>query len=108
MTLINIVLMTLAEIFGNVHFKWFAASGAHSHLIGGVIGYLGVMFYLVQSFSAGNLLYVSAMWEGMITVIGSAVAIFFLGERFNSPIQYWGIVLGLVAMLMVHSGGVPK
>jgi hypothetical protein len=44
----------------------------------------------------------------MITVIGSAVAIFFLGERFNSPIQYWGIVLGLVAMLMVHSGGVPK
>jgi multidrug transporter EmrE-like cation transporter len=60
---------------------------------------------LVQSFSAESLLYVSAMWEGMITVLGAMVAYFFLGERFTSPIQYLGILFGLAGMVMVHSGG---
>jgi hypothetical protein len=43
----------------------------------------------------------------MITVMGAVVAYFFLGERFNSGIQYVGLALGLVAMLLVHAGGVP-
>ena len=107
MALVNIVMMSLAEIFGNVHFKWFAKSQAHHHLIGGLVGYIGVMYFLTQSFMNANLLYVSAMWEGMITVMGAIVAYFFLGERFNSGIQYVGLVLGLVAMLLVHAGGVP-
>jgi multidrug transporter EmrE-like cation transporter len=107
MALVNILMMSTAEIFGNVHFKWFAKSQAHHHLMGGLVGYIGVMYFLVQSFTGANLLYVSAMWEGMITVLGSIVAYFLLGERFNSPVQYFGIVLGLIAMLMVHAGGVP-
>jgi multidrug transporter EmrE-like cation transporter len=51
------------------------------------------------------MLWVGAMWEGMITVIGSLVAFFVLGERFTSPVQYAGLGLGLLAMLMVHYGG---
>jgi multidrug transporter EmrE-like cation transporter len=97
--------MSLAETFGNVHFKWFAKTQAHHHMIGGLVGYIGVMYFLVQSFSAESLLYVSAMWEGMITVLGAMVAYFFLGERFTSPIQYLGILFGLAGMVMVHAGG---
>jgi multidrug transporter EmrE-like cation transporter len=109
MALVQIMLMSLAETFGNVHFKWFAKSQAHHHLLGGVMGYVGVMYYLVQSFSSSSLMYVSAMWEGMITVLGALVAYFFLGERFSSPIQYLGIVFGLLGMIMVHGGGLhPK
>jgi hypothetical protein len=105
MALVQIMMMSLAETFGNVHFKWFAKSQAHHHLLGGVMGYVGVMYYLVQSFSSSSLMYVSAMWEGMITVLGALVAYFFLGERFTSPVQYLGIVFGLLGMMMVHGGG---
>jgi hypothetical protein len=44
------------------------------------------------------------MGEGMITVLGAGVAFFVLGERFNHPIQYIGLLLGIIAMLMVHFG----
>jgi multidrug transporter EmrE-like cation transporter len=109
MALANILLMSLAETFGNVHFKWFAKSQAQTHMIGGLVGYIGVVYFLVQSFSsAESLLYVSAMWEGMITVLGALVAYFFLGERFSSPVQYLGIIFGLVGMIMVHMGGVKE
>jgi multidrug transporter EmrE-like cation transporter len=97
--------MSLAEIFGNVNFKMFAESNSGRHLIGGVFGYIAVMYFLVQSFMSANMLWVGAMWEGMITVIGSLVAYFVLGERFTSPVQYVGLALGLLAMLMVHYGG---
>lgn len=105
MALVNILCMSLSEIWGNVHFKMYSQTNHHHHLAAGLLGYMGVMFFLVKSFESANLLYVSAMWEGMITVFGSIVAYFFLGERFESAIQYWGLVLGLVAMLMVHAGG---
>jgi multidrug transporter EmrE-like cation transporter len=108
MALANIMLMSLAETFGNVHFKWFAKSQAHHHMIGGLVGYIGVVYFLVLSFSAESLLYVSAMWEGMITVLGALVAYFFLGERFSSPVQYLGIIFGLLGMIMVHMGGIPS
>ena len=108
MALASILMMSLAETFGNVHFKWFAKSQAHHHMIGGVVGYVGVMYFLIQSFSMESLMYVSAMWEGMITVMGALVAYFFLGERFSSPVQYMGIVFGLLGMIMVHAGGTTK
>ena len=50
------------------------------------------------------MLWVGAMWEGMITLLGSAYAFFILGERFNSWIQYAGLGLGILAMYMVHCG----
>lgn len=73
--------------------------------MGGIFGYIAVVYFLVQSFMSANMLWVGAMWEGMITVIGSLVAFFVLGERFTSPVQYAGLGLGLLAMLMVHYGG---
>jgi drug/metabolite transporter (DMT)-like permease len=44
------------------------------------------------------------MVEGMITVLGAGFAIFVLGERFSHPIQYFGIFLAIVAMILVHLG----
>ena len=105
MSLASVFAMSLAEIFGNFHLKNFAASNSHHNLLCGILGYCGVLYFLVRSFMlGGTLLWVSAMWEGMITVLGAGVAFFVLGERFNHPIQYIGILLGIVAMLMVHYG----
>jgi multidrug transporter EmrE-like cation transporter len=106
MSLASVFAMSLAEIFGNFHLKNFASSNSKHNLLCGILGYCGVLYFLVRSFMlGGTLLWVSAMWEGMITVLGAGVAFFILGERFSHPIQYFGILLGVIAMLMVHYGG---
>jgi multidrug transporter EmrE-like cation transporter len=105
MSLAHVFAMSLAETFGNFHLKNFAASNSHHNLFCGIAGYCGVLYFLVRSFAlGGSLLWVSAMWEGMITVLGAGFAIFVLGERFNHPIQYFGIFLAIVAMILVHLG----
>ena len=97
--------MSLAEIFGNFHLKNFASSNSHHNLLCGILGYCGVLYFLVRSFMlGGSLMWVSALWEGFITVLGAGVGYFLLGERFSHPVQYIGILLGIVAMLMVHYG----
>jgi multidrug transporter EmrE-like cation transporter len=105
MALVTVFAMSVAEIFGNFHLKTFAASNSKHNLVCGVMGYCGVLYFLIRSFAlGGSLLWVSAMWEGMITVMGAGVAFFVLGERFSHPIQYIGLLMGIVAMLMVHFG----
>jgi len=104
MTLLNVCLMTVIEIFGNFNIQKYAQSNEYQHLFLGILGYIGVIFFLIRSFGHGNMLWVSAMWEGMIIVLGSAFAYFYLEERFHHPIQYLGILLGLMAMLCVNYG----
>jgi multidrug transporter EmrE-like cation transporter len=105
MSLAHVFAMSLAETFGNFHLKNFAANNSHHNLFCGIAGYCGVLYFLVRSFAlGGSLLWVSAMWEGMITVLGAGFAIFVLGERFSHPIQYFGIFLAIVAMILVHLG----
>lgn len=104
MTLINVVFMTLSEIFGNMHIKNYAASNKHTHLLLGILGYIGVLYFLVKCFGHGNMLWVTSMWEGMIVLLGSAFAYFYLGERFDHPVQYFGIILGILAMFCVNYG----
>jgi multidrug transporter EmrE-like cation transporter len=105
MSLVHVLAMSLAEIFGNFHLKTYAVGNKSKNLICGVMGYCGVLYFLIRSFAlGGSLLWVSAMWEGMITVLGAGVAYFVLGERFKHPVQYIGLLLGVIAMLMVHFG----
>jgi len=105
MSLAHVFAMSLAETFGNFHLKNFAASNSRHNLFCGIAGYCGVLYFLIRSFAlGGSLLWVSAMWEGMITVLGAGFAIFVLGERFSHPIQYFGIFLAIVAMILVHLG----
>lgn len=102
--------MTCAETFGNVNFKRFAESGnsSHRHLAQGLAGYGCVMYFLVKSLSSSSMLYVGAMWEGMITIVGSLVAYFVLGERFNHWVQYLGLILAVLAIYLIHWGGNHK
>jgi len=48
-------------------------------------------------------MYVSIMWEAMITVLSSLVAYFYFQERFHW-LQYVGIILAMAAMALVHYG----
>jgi multidrug transporter EmrE-like cation transporter len=100
--------MSVTEIFGNRNIQNYAQTNEYKHLLFGILGYIGVVFFLTRSFGSGNMLWVSTMWEGMILILGTAFAYFYIGERFHHPVQYLGIILGLMAMTCVHYGGQLK
>ena len=108
MTFLNVCLMSITEIFGNRSIQNYAQTKKYKDLLLGILGYIGVIFFLTRSFSHGNMLWVSTMWEGMILILGTAFAYFYIGERFHHPVQYLGIILGLLAMFCVHYGGQLK
>ena len=104
MTLLNIVCMSVAEIFGNRSIQNYAQTKKVRDLFLGLLGYLVVVYFLYRSFGEQNMMWVSAMWQGMIIVLGSAFAYFYIGERFTHPMQYIGVLLGLAAMFCVSYG----
>jgi multidrug transporter EmrE-like cation transporter len=106
MVLLEVFGMSCAETFGNFNLKRFAQSGnsAHHNLGLGILGYAGVLFFLIRAFALKNLLVVTVLWEGMITVIGAASAYFFLGERFKHPVQWLGLLLAILSVLIIHWG----
>ena len=104
MTILNVCLMSCAEIFANMHLQKFASNKVLRNLVLGILGYIGVLFFLVRSFGHGNMLWVTTMWEGMIIVMSASFAYFYLGERFSSKIQYLGLALGFAAMCCVQYG----
>lgn len=108
MSLIHVFAMSCAEIYGNTNLKLFTQTNSHRHLMGGILGYIGVIFFLIKSLMGGGLMYVSIMWEAMITILGSLVAYFYLNERFDHWVQYLGVVMALLAMGLVHYGGKLK
>jgi multidrug transporter EmrE-like cation transporter len=96
--------MSIAEIFGNRSIQNYSQSKRTRDLILGLLGYMVVIYFLYKSFGQGNMMWVSTMWQGMIIVLGSAFAYFYIGERFTHPLQYVGVVLGLLAMICVSYG----
>ena len=104
MTILNVCLMSCAEIFANMHLQKFASNKVLRNLVLGILGYIGVLFFLVRSFGHGNMLWVTTMWEGMIIVMSATFAYFYLGERLNHVAQYIGILLGFVAMCCMQYG----
>jgi len=108
MSLVHVFAMSCAEIYGNTNLKLFTESNHHGHLMSGILGYVGVVFFLIKSLMSGGLMYVSVLWEAMITILGSLVAYFYLNERFEHWVQYLGIVLALLAAVLVHYGGKLK
>ena len=104
MTLFNVLLMSCSEIFANSNLQKFASNKVLLNLIMGLLGYALVLFFLIRSFSHGNMLWVTTMWEGMIIILSAVYAFFVLGERFSSKLSYLGIVLAFAAMCCVQYG----
>jgi multidrug transporter EmrE-like cation transporter len=101
----DIVLLSVVEIFGDFNLRWYAQSNQFSYLVYGIFGYIGVIYYLVKSLRADNVLYVNGMWDGVSGVLGSLAAYLVLGDRLEQPTQYAGLVMIIAGTyLLKHVG----
>lgn len=93
MNLQTIGLLSISEIFGDFALKKYANNGGIDLLGYGIIGYAGVIFFLVQSLKGSSVMMVNAAWDGVSALIETIAAYFILGERLADPNQYIGIGL---------------
>jgi len=109
MSLFDLSVLSVAEVVGDFGFKSYARTGSTNGFIQGVIGYVGVIYYLIRCLREGNVMYVNGMWDGVSAVFESIAAYFFLGERLNRPIEYAGLVFVIAGLFMLHApdGKIP-
>ena len=93
MSLYSVGLLSITEVFGDFALKKFANEGGLNFLAYGVLGYIGVIYFLIKSLQGSSVLMVNAAWDGFSAVIESLLAYIVLGERFSDPNQYIGIGL---------------
>jgi small multidrug resistance pump len=99
--------MSLSEIIGDFGFKNVARVGSLQGWMSGLLGYAGIIFYLIRSLKVGNVTYVNGMWDGISAILETAVAFFLFGERLKTPGQYLGLGLIIAGLFILKSGGIP-
>ena len=109
MSLLTVSAISLAEIVGDFGYKAYARTGSGTGFAQGTIGYVAVIYFLIQSLKKGNVLYVNGMWDGVSAVLESAAAYFLLGERLKRPIEYFGLIVIIAGIFMLHApeGQIP-
>jgi multidrug transporter EmrE-like cation transporter len=108
MSVLDITLMSLAEIIGDFGFKNVARTGSLTGWASGLGGYVGVIYYLIRSLRVGNVMYVNGMWDGVSAILETAAAYILFGERLNSWKQYVGLIMIIVGLLTLKSGGIAR
>ena len=101
---IYIWLLSAIEIYGDFAFRFYAQTNSNGWLFQGIIGYIGVVYFLIQSFRYNNVLYVNNMWDGASSIIESIAAYVLLGDRLKKPTQYVGIIMIMLGMYLVRNG----
>ena len=94
----DILLLSVVEIFGDFNLKWYADSNNPAYLGGGVLGYIGVIYFLIKSLRDDNVLYVNGMWDGLSGIVGSLAAYVALGDRLKTSYNYIGLLMIIVGV----------
>lgn len=108
MSYLNIIGICLTELVGDVSLKYFANEGGIKNLLGGIGGYIGVMYFLIRSLQGSTYLLVNTAWDALSTVISSLFAFFYLGERFKTPSEYFGFVLIILGLYFLKIPFISK
>jgi multidrug transporter EmrE-like cation transporter len=93
MSLSEIILITVVETIGDFGYKQFADHGGIFPFAIGTLGYLGVVGLLIVTLQNSTVLMVNGAWDGISGLFESACAYIFLGERFQDPLQYVGLLM---------------
>lgn len=108
MSMLNVVLLSLAEIVGDFGYERFADTASRSGFIQGTAGYIGVVYLLIKSLKEGNVMFVNGMWDGVSGIIETVAAYVILGERLSNWHQYLGIVMIALGLVLLRMGGTGK
>lgn len=98
----GILLLTLSEIIGDFGYKEFANKGGVKPFATGTIGYIGVIYFLISSLQGSQVLLVNAAWDGISALLESFAAIYVLGESFDDPLKYFGIILIIIGLFFLR------
>lgn len=98
---IYIILLSAIEIYGDFNLRWFAQTQKPTFLLQGILGYAGVVYFLIMSLMHGNVLYVNGMWDGISGVIESLAAYYYLGDRLKSTQAYVGLIMIIAGVTLM-------
>lgn len=97
----DLVPLILVEIIGDFGYNEFANKGGLGNFTVGTLGYVGVIYYLIRCLQGSQILLVNAAWDGLSALLESIAAIVILGEKFNDPYKYFGIVLIIAGLFFL-------
>lgn len=101
MSYVDLTSLILTEIVGDFGYKNFADEGGIKNFIVGSTGYMGVIYFLIRSLQGSQLLLVNAAWDGLSALMESIAAMIFLGERFEDPTKYVGIIFIIIGLFFL-------
>jgi len=101
MSYIDIGFLCLVEIIGDFGYKEFANKGGINNFLTGTFGYIGVIYFLIRSLQNSKILLVNAAWDGLSALMESIAAFIILGERFDDPYKYIGIILIVIGLFFL-------
>lgn len=90
-------------MFADFALKKYGNEGGLAPLAYGLVGYMGVVYFLIQSLRGSSVIMVNVAWDGISAFIESLLAFIVLGERFSDPNQYIGIGLIVAGLFFSKS-----
>lgn len=102
---VNVLLLAIIEIFGDFNLRWYAQTNAPTYLAQGVLGYIGVVYFLIRSFKYNNVLYVNGLWDGLSGLVESIAAYVILGDRLKNTQQYVGLLMTIAGVALMKLSG---
>jgi multidrug transporter EmrE-like cation transporter len=102
MSLLYILAMTSAELYGNAQLKWYSDNGNHHHLGLGIVAWGVVLYFLTRALKTSSMMWTCIMWEVMIVIGGAITAYVFFGEKLTHWIQWLGVLLAIGAAVCIN------
>ena len=102
---INIILLCFVEVYGDFALRFYAQTNNLKWLVHGIAGYVGVVYFLIQSLRFNNVLYVNGLWDGMSGLLESVVAYYVLGDRLEKSSEYIGLLFIIAGVFLLKGGG---
>ena len=96
-------LLSLVEIYGDFSLRFYAQTNKLEYLAHGLVGYVGVVYCLIQSLRLKNVLYINGMWDGISGIMESVAAYVFMGDRLEKPVEYLGLGLTVAGIYLLKS-----
>jgi len=103
MSLTDLVALSVVEVFGDFNLRWYAETNRPMYLGYGLVGYAGVIYYLIKCLRTGNVLYVNGMWDGISAIVGSLAAYVVMGDRLETPVQYLGLAMAGMGVYLLRA-----